>query len=47
LDTAALLGGNEVMVSKIYQSRCDKQAFSSKEMVAVDWTLRNFLPKSV
>ena len=39
LDTAALLGGNEFLVSQIYEDRCQQSAFSQKERSTLEWAL--------
>ncbi len=39
LDTAALLGGNEFLVSQIYEDRCQQTSFTEKETSTLVWAL--------
>ena len=40
LDTAALLGGNEYLVSQIYEDRCQQSELTEKERLTLEWALK-------
>ena len=39
LDTAALLGGNEFLVSQIYEDRCQQSELTERERLTLEWAL--------